>query len=104
MRAQKIIGNISVTCFIIVQLLDWLATFHGLALFGTSVEANPLLRTLMERYDIILVLTAAKVIATIAGSLLHFFQRHLAVAGLTLVYTIFALLPWLKVLSLAPVF
>jgi hypothetical protein len=104
MTVPKLAGNIAVTFFIIVQFADWIATYHGVAVFGTEIEANPLLRFLMERYDIILTLTAAKLTATIAGSLLHLLNRHLALASLTLLYTWFALIPWLKVLSLTQVF
>jgi hypothetical protein len=104
MRGRHFIGNIIVICFILVQLLDWLATFHGVILFGTAIEANPLLRFLMEKYDIILVLTAAKLSATLAASFLHYFERHLMVATLTLFYTLFALLPWIKVLGIHPIF
>lgn len=104
MRGRHLIGDLIVICFIIVQLLDWLATFHGITLFGTSIEANPLLRFLMEKYDIILVLTAAKLSATIAASLLHYFNRHLMVAALTIFYTVFAIIPWIKVLGVYPVF
>lgn len=100
MNTRKLLGNIAVTCFILVQLADWLATYQGLLLFGTEIEGNPLLRFLMERYDIVLALTSAKVVATIAGSFLHLFNRHLEVAGLTLIYTCFALLPWSRALNL----
>jgi hypothetical protein len=98
------IGNIAVTCFILVQLLDWLATFQGLTLFGTSIEANPLLRSLMERYDIVLVLTSAKLFATLAGSFLHFANRHLLVATLTVFYMVFSILPWIDLFSLHSIF
>jgi hypothetical protein len=104
MATQRILGNIAVTCFIIVQLTDWLATYEGLILFGTEIEANPLLRFLMERYDIIFTLTSAKITATIAGSFLHLLNRHLAVATLTLIYTWFALIPWSKALNLQHAF
>ncbi|MFN8005766.1 MAG: DUF5658 family protein [Terriglobia bacterium] len=104
MRWRILIGNFIVVCFILVQLLDWLATYHGVTLFGTSIEGNPVLRFLMEKYDIILVLTAAKLSATLAASFLHFLERHLAVAVLTLFYTVFALIPWIKVLGIPPVF
>ena len=100
MKKGRIIGDVIVTCFITVQLLDWMATCNGIILFGTSIESNPLLRFLMERYDIILVLTTVKLFATLAGSLLHFVQRHMIVAFLTLFYLFFAIFPWLKVLPL----
>ena len=54
MNTRKLLGNIAVTCFILVQLADWLATYQGLIRFGTEIEGNPLLRFLMERYDIVL--------------------------------------------------
>jgi hypothetical protein len=99
---RRVLGNVAVTCFIVVQLIDWIATSQGLALFGTSVEANPLLRFLMERYDIITVLTTSKLFATMAGSFLHFLNRHSLVAALTLLYTLFAVVPWMSLLSLYP--
>jgi hypothetical protein len=97
---RRALGNLAVTCFITVQLVDWIATSQGLALFGTSVEANPVLRFLMERYDIITVLTTSKLFATVAGSFLHFLDRNSIVAALTLLYTLFAILPWIDLLSL----
>ncbi len=100
---RRALGNLAVTCFILVQLIDWIATCQGLALFGTSVEANPLLRFLMERYDIILVLTTSKLFATAAASWLHFLNRHSAVAVLTVFYTLFAIVPWMNLLTLHPV-
>ena len=100
MNARRLLGNIAVTCFIIVQLADWFATYYGLIRFGTEIEANPLLRFLMERYDIVLALTSAKLTATIAGSFLHLLNRHLEVAMLTLIYTWFALIPWSQALNL----
>jgi len=103
-RSRRIFGDFVLTCFIVVQFADWAATFHGLSLFGTSAEGNHLLRFLMERYDIILVLTTAKLFATIAGSLLHFVQRHLLVAVLTLIYLVCAVFPWMKALNLSPIF
>jgi hypothetical protein len=99
---RRALGNLAVTCFILVQLIDWIATYQGLALFGTSVEANPLLRFLMERYDIILVLTTSKLFATVAGSFLHLLNRHSAVAALTLFYALFAIVPWMKLFTLYP--
>jgi Domain of unknown function (DUF5658) len=104
MSKHRIIGNVAVTCFILVQLLDWMATYQGLTLFGTSIEANPLLRSLMERYDIILVLTSAKLFATLAGSLLHLANRHLLVATLTVLCTVFSILPWINLFTLHPIF
>ena len=100
MNTRKLLGNIAVTCFILVQLADWLATYQGVILFGTEIEGNPLLRFLMERYDIVLALTSAKLAATIAGSFLHLFNRHWEVAGLTFVYMCFALMPWSRALNL----
>ena len=101
---RRALGNLAVTCFIVVQLIDWIATSQGLALFGTSVEANPLLRFLMERYDIITVLTTSKLFATMAGSFLHFLNRHSMVAALTVLYTLFAIIPWMKLLALYPAY
>jgi hypothetical protein len=100
MKAEKLVGNIAVTCFITVQFVDWIATYLGVTYFGTEIEGNPVLRFFMERYDIVLALTSAKVAATIAGSMLHLMDRHIAVASLTLVYAFLALVPWMKTLNI----
>ena len=102
--SHRYFGDFVLTCFIVVQVLDWTATFHGIALFGPAVERNWLLRFLMERYDIILVLTGAKLCATVAGSALHFVERHVIVAVLTLYYIVFAIFPWLKLFASHPAF
>lgn len=101
MNTRKLLGNIAVTCFILVQLADWLATYQGVIHFGTDIEGNPLLRFLMERYDIVLTLTSAKLAAMIAGSFLHLFNRHLEVASLTFIYTCCAVIPWTRALNLS---
>lgn len=104
MKSQRFVGNITLVCFMVAQLVDWFATYQGVTLFGTEIEANPVLRFLMERYDIILSLTAAKIAATAAGVFLHLFDRHFEVAFLTLVYSWFALVPWFRALTLHPIF
>ena len=101
---RRFFGDFILTCFIVVQFMDWAATFHGIALFGPAIEGNLLLRSLMERYDIILVLTGAKLFATVAGSALHFAQRHMSVAFLTVFYILFALFPWFRVLAVHSAF
>ncbi len=101
---QRFWGNIAVICFIIAQLVDWFLTYQGITLFGTEAEANPILRFLMERYDIVLSLTGAKLAATAAGGLLHLFNRHYEVAIVTIVYAGFAITPWFKVLSTSSLF
>ena len=100
MVRHRITGDILVTCFLVVQLIDWFVTWEGVRLFGLSFEANPILRSLMMRYDIVLVLTIAKVVAGAAGSYLHILNRHATVGFLTAFYTLFAILPWIEVLSL----
>ncbi|MEW5975358.1 MAG: DUF5658 family protein [Acidobacteriota bacterium] len=100
MSHQTLLGNFTVVAFILVQFLDGMATYLGLTQFGTSIEANPILRSLMDHYDIVLVLTSAKLFATIAGAVLHLLQFHLLVAALTALYILLAIVPWLEVLSL----
>ena len=104
LSSRRFFGDIVVTCFIVVQFIDWAATFQGLALFGPAIERNWILRFLMERYDIIMVLTSAKLFATVAGSILHLIKRHAIVAFLTIFYLVFAILPWCGFLSLHAVF
>jgi len=102
--SHRFFGDFVVISFIVVQFLDWGATYQGIALFGLAIERNTLLRFLMERYDIILVLTLAKLSATVGGSVLHYIHRHAIVALLTLFYIVFAIFPWFKLLVYYPFF
>jgi hypothetical protein len=93
------IGNLVFLCFILTQLVDGIATLHGVSLSGTSIEGNPLLRFLMERYDPGLVIIAAKSVTVSLGLWLYTTDRYYALATTTVFYLLFAVLPWILVLS-----
>jgi len=86
--------NLIFVCFLLVQLFDGWATFHGVSLFGTSIEGNPLLRFLMDRYDVLLVIVTGKAVAVGLGTVLHLYKRHKMLAASVLFYLVVAVLPW----------
>jgi len=80
--------------FVAVQLADGILTSNGVARYGTSVEANPLLVHSMLSYGSWTTLVAAKVVAILGGSVLHVYRYDLVLAGLTAAYVFATVLPW----------
>jgi Domain of unknown function (DUF5658) len=93
-------GNWAIVLFLVMQGLDGVFTYVGLAVYGPSIEANPLLGWLMHSFGTGPALAGAKLTAAGLGILLHLVAVHRAVALLTLLYACAAILPWTHVLFL----
>ena len=91
-------GNIALVLFLLAQCLDGVLTYVGVVTFGTGVEANPLIATLMGYLGAATALLTAKTIAAALGIALHLRGVHSAVALLTAFYYVVAILPWVAVL------
>lgn len=85
--------------FIALQIIDGLLTFHGVSLRGTGVEANLLIRHLMDQVGIGTALVLVKslaimcvLIVCIAGAQIRWVRPAL----ITLIgtYTALAVVPW----------
>jgi hypothetical protein len=92
-------GELAILVFFVVQALDAGLTYWGIARFGRSIEANPLLAHLMEAVGEGPALLSAKVVAASFGIVLHLTQVHRVVALLTLFYLCAAIVPWVWLLS-----
>jgi hypothetical protein len=92
-------GELAILVFFVVQALDAALTYWGIARFGRSIEANPLLAHLMEAVGEGPALLSAKVVAACFGIVLHLTQVHRVVAVLTLFYLCVAIVPWVWLLS-----
>ncbi len=91
---DRAFGDLAVLGFIIVQCLDGALTYMGLHLFGSSIEANPLISSAVSVAGIGGGLAFAKLLAIAMGMLLHLKGVHRAVALLTAFYIAVAILPW----------
>jgi hypothetical protein len=89
-----------VLSFLIVQFLDGAFTYVGINIWGPGVEGNPLIRSAVSFAGPGLGLAGAKLFAVVLGIGLHLFRVHNAVAFLTGLYVLGALLPWAAVFIL----
>ena len=91
-------GDLMVVGFLIVQCLDGALTYLGVSIWGPSIEANPLISSVMAVAGPIPGLAGAKLVAIAFGMLLHLRRVHNVVALLTLIYLAVAILPWMALL------
>ena len=86
--------------FASIQLADGVLTATGVAQFGAGIEGNPLLQLVAASAGFVTTLVAAKIAAIMFAAVLHYKERHLALAILTLAYVVVAIVPWTIVLTL----
>lgn len=80
------------------QCLDGVLTYVGVVTYGTTIEANPIIATLMAHFGHGVALMAAKIVAGLLGICLHVRQVHVAVAVLAVFYVTVAVIPWMAIL------
>jgi hypothetical protein len=91
-------GDAVLLIFLLAQCLDGVFTYVGVISYGMSIEANPLIATLMAYVGHGLALMAAKSLAALLGIGLHIRQVHAAVALLAGFYVVIAVVPWVAIL------
>jgi hypothetical protein len=85
--------------FVSVQALDGAMSYIGVTLHGPAIEANPLVAWYMGAFGPAVGFTAAKLFAVMCGAVLYLTARHRWVAVLTLLYLVFAVGPWVRILA-----
>jgi hypothetical protein len=85
--------------FVTVQALDGAMSYVGVSLHGPGIEANPLVAWYLDAFGPAVGFTMAKLFAVTCGAVLYFTARYRWVAILTLVYIVFAVGPWVQLLS-----
>ncbi len=98
-RSPSTFGDLVVVSFLLMQALDGILTYIGVAAMGPGVEANPFVASLMTRFGPAAGLASAKLFAGSLGILLHLRGVHYLVAILTGLYLLGAIVPWLAVLT-----
>lgn len=91
-------GDVVMLGFLCVQACDGVLTYVGVATFGSGIEGNPLLASLMVRVGEGTALLGAKVAAGVFGIALHLSGVHRIIALLTLLYLTAAVIPWTALL------
>jgi hypothetical protein len=93
-----VFGDVVLLVFLMAQCLDGVLTYVGVVTYGTSVEANPLIATMMAHLGHGVALMGAKSVAALLGICLHLRQVHVAVAVLAVFYVAVAVIPWMAIL------
>ncbi len=87
--------------FAAIQLADGVLTAAGVAQFGGTIEANPLIGAVASGAGFAAALVGAKLFAVVCAIVLYHEARHLILAVLTLAYVVGAIVPWTVVLALS---
>ena len=87
-------GDLVIVGFLLMQWLDAVFTYLGIAIWGPSIEAKPLISSAMAAAGVLAGLGAAKGVAIGLGMMLHLRRIHSLVALLTAIYFAVAILPW----------
>jgi Domain of unknown function (DUF5658) len=95
---KSLFGDLMVVCFVLMQCLDGVFTYLGIAIWGPAIEANPLISSAMAAGGVVAALGGAKALAIGLGILLHLRRVHNLVALLTAIYFTVAVLPWTALL------
>lgn len=85
--------------FVVVQALDGAMSYVGVSLHGPDIEGNPLVAWYLTAFGPAVGFTVAKLFAITCGAVLYMTARHSWVAILTVVYVVFAVVPWVTLLS-----
>ena len=86
--------------FLLAQAADGVFTYVGLATVGNWIEGNPLIGVLIGAFGRGAAVACSKLFAALLGVVLHLAEVHHAVAVLTVLYVVVALIPWTAVLFL----
>ncbi len=86
-----------VAMFLVAQACDGLLTYAAVQLFGASAEGNPLLATWMGLVGPEAAILGAKLLASTCGVLLYCLGTHRVLLGLTVLYGVAAIGPWLTI-------
>jgi hypothetical protein len=96
---RSLFGDIVLLAFLLSQCLDGVFTYVGVITFGSAIEANPLIATLMTHFGDGAAVLGAKSVAALLGIGLHLQRVHGAVALLAAFYVIVAILPWVAIFA-----
>lgn len=85
--------------FVVVQALDGAMSYVGVSLHGLDIEGNPLVAWYLTAFGPALGFVIAKLFAVGCGAVLYLTGRHRWMALVTIVYVVFAVGPWIHLLS-----
>lgn len=97
---RSLFGDTVILLFLFAQAADGMCTYVGVSTLGVRLESNPLLLTMITTVGLGTAVTSAKILAALLGMSLHRLGVHGILAGLTGIYLLAALLPWVGIFLL----
>jgi len=91
------VSRLVLLLFLVAQMFDGLFTYVAVSAVGTQAEGNFILATWMNLVGPGPTLLVAKVVAALAGVFVYYRGMHRLLAGLTALYGVVAIGPWLMV-------
>jgi hypothetical protein len=91
------VSRLVLLLFLVAQLFDGVFTYVAVSAVGTHAEGNIFLSTWMGLVGPGPTLFAAKLVAAMAGVFVYYRGMHRLLAGLTALYGLVAIGPWLLV-------
>ena len=85
--------------FVVLQFTDGVLTYAAVQRFGAGAEGNPILATWIVISGALPALVGAKLLACACGGVLYVAGVHRVLAGLSALYLIAAVVPWLQIFS-----
>ena len=85
--------------FVMLQLADGVLTYAAVQRFGAGAEGNPILATWIVLSGALPALVGAKLLACACGGVLYAAGVHRVLAGLSALYFVMAVVPWLQIFS-----
>lgn len=95
---RSLFGDAVLVAFLVAQVCDGVFTYLGITIFGTGIEANPIVAWYVMAAGVGTALVAMKALAVACGATLHFRAMHRTVGVLTVVYLSGAVWPWSRLL------
>ena len=86
-----------VAVFLVAQAWDGIFTYFAVQLFGVAAEGNPLLATWIFLAGPEPAIVGAKLLASTCGVVLYIAGRYRELLGLTLLYAVSAIGPWMAI-------
>jgi hypothetical protein len=85
--------------FVVLQLADGILTYAAVDRFGAGAEGNPILATWIMLTGAAPALLGAKLLACACGGVLYAAGVHRVLVGLSALYLVAAVMPWLQILT-----
>jgi uncharacterized membrane protein len=97
-QPRTLFGDVVILVFLVSQALDGVFTYLGVIQYGPTIEANPVVASLMGLIGHGPALASVKLLAASLGVALHLGRVHRILALLTVFYILGSVVPWMALL------